>query len=61
MEVKPRQVGLARNALAGWLEGRPRADEAVLVASEPPQLRERDDDGGLAAEVDHLVRFVRSG
>ena len=29
-----RQVGLARAALAGWLGGCPRADEAILVASE---------------------------
>ena len=30
----PRQVGVARAALAGWLGGGPQADEAVLVASE---------------------------
>jgi serine/threonine-protein kinase RsbW len=32
--AEPRQVGLARSALAGWLDGCPQADEAVLVASE---------------------------
>jgi anti-sigma regulatory factor (Ser/Thr protein kinase) len=32
--AEPRQVGLARAALAGWLGGCPQADEAVLVASE---------------------------
>ena len=32
--AEPRQVGIARTALAGWLAGCPRADEAVLVASE---------------------------
>jgi hypothetical protein len=32
--AEPRQVGLARAALAGWLGGYPRADEAILVASE---------------------------
>ena len=32
--AEPRQVGLARAALAGWLGGGPRADEAILVASE---------------------------
>ena len=32
--AEPRQVGIARAALAGWLGGCPRADEAVLVASE---------------------------
>ena len=32
--AEPRQVGLARAALAGWLGGCPRADEAILVASE---------------------------
>jgi hypothetical protein len=31
--AEPRQVGLARAALAGWLGGGPRADEAILVAS----------------------------
>jgi anti-sigma regulatory factor (Ser/Thr protein kinase) len=31
---EPRQVGIARAALAGWLGGGPRADEAILVASE---------------------------
>ena len=32
--AEPRQVGLARAALAGWLGGGPQADEAVLAASE---------------------------
>ena len=32
--AEPRQVGLARAALAGWLGGCPQADEAILVASE---------------------------
>ena len=32
--AEPRQVGVARAALAGWLGGGPRADEAILVASE---------------------------
>jgi anti-sigma regulatory factor (Ser/Thr protein kinase) len=32
--AEPRQVGLARAELAGWLGGCPRADEAILVASE---------------------------
>jgi len=31
--AEPRQVGIARSALAGWLDGGPQ-DEAVLVASE---------------------------
>ena len=32
--AEPRQVGLARAELAGWLGGWPQADEAILVASE---------------------------
>ena len=32
--AEPRQVGLARVALAGWLGGCAQADEAILVASE---------------------------
>lgn len=32
--AEPAQVGRARAALAGWLSGCPREDEAVLVASE---------------------------
>ncbi len=32
--AEPRQVGLARAALAGWLGGCPQAGEAILVASE---------------------------
>jgi anti-sigma regulatory factor (Ser/Thr protein kinase) len=32
--AEPRQVGLARAALAGWLTGFPQADEAILIASE---------------------------
>jgi hypothetical protein len=32
--AEPRQVGIARAALAGWLGRGPQADDAVLVASE---------------------------
>ena len=32
--AEPRQVGVARAVLAGWLGGCPQADEAILVASE---------------------------
>jgi anti-sigma regulatory factor (Ser/Thr protein kinase) len=32
--AEPRQVGLARAELAGWLRGCPWADEAILIASE---------------------------
>jgi anti-sigma regulatory factor (Ser/Thr protein kinase) len=32
--AEPRQVGIARGALAGWLGGGSQADEAILVASE---------------------------
>jgi anti-sigma regulatory factor (Ser/Thr protein kinase) len=32
--AEPRQVGLARAELAGWLGGCPQAEEAILVASE---------------------------
>jgi len=32
--AEPRQVGLARAELAGWLGGCPRAGEAILIASE---------------------------
>jgi len=32
--AEPRQVGIARSALAGWLGGGSQADEAILVASE---------------------------
>ena len=32
--AEPRQAGLARAALAGWLGGGPQAGEAILVASE---------------------------
>ena len=32
--AEPRQVGLARAALAGWLGGCPHAGEAILIASE---------------------------
>ena len=34
LPAEPRQVGLARAALAGWLGGCPQADEAILIASE---------------------------
>ena len=33
LPAEPRQVGLARAAMAGWLGGCPQADEVVLVAS----------------------------
>jgi anti-sigma regulatory factor (Ser/Thr protein kinase) len=51
------QVGLARAALAGWLRGCPRADEAILIASEfaaNSVLHSASHDGGtftLRAEV----------
>jgi anti-sigma regulatory factor (Ser/Thr protein kinase) len=32
--AEPRQVGIARAALAGWLGGCPQADEAILIVSE---------------------------
>jgi hypothetical protein len=32
--AEPGQVRLARAALAAWLDGWPRADEMILVASE---------------------------
>jgi len=32
--AEPRQVGLARAELAGWLGGCPQAGEAILIASE---------------------------
>ena len=32
--AEPRQVGLARAALAGWLGGCPQADEAIRFAVE---------------------------
>jgi anti-sigma regulatory factor (Ser/Thr protein kinase) len=32
--AEPRQVGLARAELAGWLGGCPQADEAMLITSE---------------------------
>ena len=31
--AEPRQVGLARAALAGWLGGCPQADEAILLTA----------------------------
>ena len=37
--AEPRQVGLARAALAGWLGGCPQADEAILIASEVARVR----------------------
>jgi hypothetical protein len=55
--AEPRQVGLARAALAGWLGGCPWADEAILVASEfatNSVLHSASRDGGvftLRAEV----------
>jgi anti-sigma regulatory factor (Ser/Thr protein kinase) len=60
--AEPRQVGIARSALAGWLDGGPQADEAILVASEfatNSVLHSASRDGGvftLRAEVrqDHV-------
>jgi len=55
--AQPRQAGLARAALAGWLDGCPRAGEAMLVASEfatNAVLHSASRDGGaftLRAEV----------
>ena len=55
--AEPRQVGLARAVLAGWLGGCPQADEAILVASEfatNSVLHSASRDGGaftLRAEV----------
>ncbi len=55
--AEPRQVGLARAALAGWLGGCPQAEEAILVASEfatNSVLHSASRDGGaftLRAEV----------
>ena len=55
--AEPRQVGLARAALAGWLGGGPQAGEAILVASEfatNSVLHSASRDGGaftLRAEV----------
>ena len=36
--AEPRQVAVARAALAGWLAGWPRADEAILIASDSLNL-----------------------
>jgi hypothetical protein len=60
--AEPRQVGLARAALAGWLGGCPQAGEAILAASEfatNAVLHSASRDGGaftLRAEVvrDHV-------
>ncbi len=55
--AEPRQVGLARAALAGWLRGCPQADEAILIASEfaaNSVLHSASRDGGaftLRAEI----------
>ena len=55
--AEPRQVGVARAALAGWLGGCPRAGEAILIASEfatNSVLHSASRDGGaftLRAEV----------
>ena len=57
--AEPRQVGLARAALAGWLGGCPWADEAILIASEfatNAVLHSASRHGGaftLRAEVGH--------
>ena len=55
--AEPEQVRHARAALAGWLRGCPRADEAILVASEfaaNSVLHSASRDGGaftLRAEI----------
>jgi hypothetical protein len=55
--AEPRQVGLARAAVAGWLGGGPQADEAILIALELATnavLHSASRDGGafiLRAEV----------
>ena len=55
--AEPEQVRHARAALAGWLDGCPRADEAILIASEfatNSVLHSASRDGGaftLRAEV----------
>jgi len=55
--AEPQQVRHARAALAGWLDGCPRADEAILIASEfaaNSVLHSASRDGGtftLRAEV----------
>jgi anti-sigma regulatory factor (Ser/Thr protein kinase) len=67
--AEPRQVGLARAALAGWLGGCPWADEAILIASEfatNSVLHSASRDGGaftLRAEVcrDRLRIEVEDG
>ena len=60
--AEPRQVGLARAALAGWLGGCPQADEAVLVASDGALMRSRPGTTGssllTAEQLSHDV-FVR--
>jgi hypothetical protein len=66
---QPRQGRVARAALAGWLAGCPRADEAVLVASEfatNSVLHSASRHGGaftLCAEVrqDHVRIEVKDG
>jgi anti-sigma regulatory factor (Ser/Thr protein kinase) len=67
--AEPRQVGLARAALAGWLGDGPQADEAILVASEfatNSVLHSASREGGaftLRAEVgrDYLRIEVEDG
>jgi anti-sigma regulatory factor (Ser/Thr protein kinase) len=67
--AEPRQVGVVRAALAGWLPGCPQADEAVLVASEfatNSVLHSASRHGGvftLRAEVrqDHVRIEVKDG
>jgi serine/threonine-protein kinase RsbW len=55
--AEPEQIRNARAALAGWLRGYPRADEAILIASELAAnsvLHSASRDGGtftLRAEV----------
>ncbi len=48
-----RKVGLDLRLFQGLRRGVP------FYRTEPPQLYERDDGGGLAAEVDDLVRLGR--
>jgi anti-sigma regulatory factor (Ser/Thr protein kinase) len=67
--AEPRQVGVARAGLAGWLDGFTRKDKAILVASEfatNAVLHSASRDGGafiLRAEVgqDRLRIEVEDG
>ena len=51
--VMCREGGLDLRLFQGFRRGVP------FYRTEPPQIRERDDGGGLPAEVDHLVRLFR--